>query len=256
MTRSFLIESLVRQDFIDRYSGSVFGVLWAFVTPLLQIVIFTVVFGSLLGPRLPGQGTANDYVMFLVSGMLPWTTFTSTVLRTTTVFTDKASIITKIPVRLWAVAGHIAIVEALLGALTLTIFIALVAVLSDKLTPYALYLPLILLYQQALGLAIGLGCAIVNVFIRDIRELVGVGLMLWFWLTPVVYATTILPLPLQRLQAFNPAFWFTEQYHRILAYGTAPDLVTLGITGIGIAVMIGLLLLLLNRLERDIRDLV
>ena len=118
-----LLWHFVRQDFSDRYSGSALGRGWLLVTPLLQILIFVTIFGGLIGPRLPGTHTGSfGYGVYLVSGILPWTAFASTISRTTTVFLDKRAILSKVPVSLTLVALHVAIVEGITLICTLGMF--------------------------------------------------------------------------------------------------------------------------------------
>lgn len=251
-----LVRHLVRQDFVDRYAGSALGVTWMLIVPLMQILVFTLVFGKLVGPRIPGSDSVYAYGLYLVAGILPWTAFASTLQRTTGVFLDKAAIVTKVPVKLWHVAVHVAIAEAITFVAVLVLFLALMTVIFAAPPATALYAPILLVFQQTLAFTLGLAGAILTVFLRDVREFVGVVTFLWFWMTPIVYLTQDVPQVLASAQALNPTFWFIEGWHRILVYREAPDVAGLALKFVVIAAVCAGLLRLLAHWERDIRDFV
>lgn len=246
---------LVRQDFADRYSGVALGRAWLLLTPMMQILIFVVIFGGLIGPRLPGtQAGAYGYGVYLVSGILPWTAFANTISRMTTVFFDKRAILGKVRLSLTLVAIHIAIVEGITLACTLSLFTMLGIALSVPLTPGLLVLPLLIICQQLMAFALGLVGAILMVFLRDVREFVGVVTMLWFWLVPIVYTIDSVPTFLQAMQAYNPAWWFVREYHQIFVYGALPDLGNILLLLAGGIAASGVMIWLLSHSEHQIRD--
>lgn len=244
----------VKQDFVERYSGSILGTVWLFASPLVQILIFTLVFGNIIGPRVgSGQG-AFPYGFYLVSGVLPWTAFASTVARTSTAFIDKAGVITKVAVGLRTVAVQFSIVEGLVLAVVMTLFLAVKTLMGSPPSPLALFVPLLIVFQQVLAFAIGLAGAILTVFVRDVREVIGLVMMIWFWLTPIVYLVTDVHPALQAFQRANPAFWFIDQYHRVLVAGQMPNFAALAAQGTLVLLIIAVLFWVLSRTERDIRD--
>jgi len=251
-----LLWHLVRQDFVDRYSGSSLGMVWMLITPLMQILVFTLIFGKLIGPRIPGTDSIYAYGLYLVSGILPWIAFANTVGRTTGVFLEKAGILTKIPVRLSLVAFHIAVAEAVTLVAVLALFLAVMVFLFGTPPATAMYAPLLIVFQQAIAFTLGLIAAILTVFLRDTKEFVGVALFLWFWMTPIVYLIGDVPLIMQAIQPYNPAYWFVEAWHQILVYRQTPDFLELGAKFAGTLVLCMLFLKLLAHWERDIRDFI
>lgn len=250
-----LLWHFVRQDFADRYSGVALGRGWLLLTPMLQILIFVIIFGGLIGPRLPGTQTGTyGYGIYLVSGILPWTAFASTISRMTTVFYDKRAILSKIPLSLSLVAVHIAVVEGITLVCTLGLFTLLSLVLSVPLSAGLLALPLLIVCQQLMAFSLGLIGAILMVFLRDVREIVGVVTMLWFWMVPIVYTIDSVPHFMQAMQTFNPAWWFVREYHQIFVYGNVPDMGhVLPLLG-GSVLMAGVMMWLLSHSEHQIRD--
>ena len=251
-----LLWHLVRQDFVDRYAGSMLGVTWMLIVPLMQILVFTLVFGKLIGPRIPGSDSVYAYGLYLVSGILPWIAFANTVSRTTGIFVEKAGILGKVPVRLWQVALHVAIAEAITLVAVLVLFTLLMLALFGPPPPEALYAPGLLIFQQTMAFTLGLLGAILTVFLRDVKEFVGVAIFLWFWMTPIVYLVRDVPAIMQAAQSYNPSFWFIQGWHRIMVYGERPDFLDLGAKFVAIALLCAALLRLLRHWEREIRDFI
>lgn len=245
---------MTRQDFADRYVGSFLGAVWTLLLPLSQVLIFTVVFGAIMGARLPGQSNSYGYSVYLISGLLPWTAFASTVQRGMTSFLDKKSILSKIYLPLPVVTLPIALSEAL----TLVIGLALLTVyiLLNGDAPHALWLlPVVVLLQQALALGFALFIGTLLVFIRDINQAMGVLLQLWFWSTPIVYLPEILPEWAKGLVAYNPALLFVDAYHAIFRHEDIPW-GHLGWLALAAAVMLALGLSMVRAMDRHIRDVI
>ena len=117
-----LILELAKRDFTERYSGSALGFMWSFIYPLINILIYMIIFGSLMGARLPGTSSIWGYGVYLIAGLVPWTAFANTVTRASTVFLDKKNIIAKIHVDLPTLPLFIVLSESVTFVVTLTIF--------------------------------------------------------------------------------------------------------------------------------------
>lgn len=252
-----LVLQFTKQDFVDRYSGSVLGWLWAFIHPLVLIFIFVVVFANVMGARLPGISSVYSYGIYLVSGLLPWMAFANTINRCSTLFLDKRHIIGKVKVSLPSLPLYVIFSEALTFFIGYTIFMAFLVATGAFPGWVMLVVPFVFLAQQVLAFGLGLLFGVLNVFIRDIKEMVGVLVMFWFWLTPIVWVTDIVPPLVQRLQeSVNPAFLFIDAYHQVIVNGQLPDpggLVRLAVIG---HLVLLVAYLALRGLEKDIRDFV
>lgn len=256
MTLTFLLH-MTKQDFLDRYVGNVLGALWTVAVPLSQIIIFTVIFGNIIGARLPGNTTAYGYGIYLVSGLLPWVAFAATVQRGMNSFQDRKPILTKVYMPLPLVAAPIAISEGLtlvIGLGLLTAFLAWTG--SGPGVPDTLWLavPLIVM-QQVLGLALGLLAGALIMFLRDVREITNIALQLWFWATPIVYVPGILPQWAQEVMVYNPALLFIGPFHAIFGGQAIP---WWQVQGLGLVTLVaaGLAWGFLRLTERHIRDMI
>ncbi len=256
MTLSLLL-AFTRQDFVDRYSGSAFGALWAFIHPLVMIFIFTVIFANVMGARLPGVSSVYSYSIYLVAGLLPWLAFANTLTRSASVFLDKRHIISKVHIGLPYLPIYIVLSETLTFLISLAIFMVFLLLSGTVPGKTLLLVPFIFLSQQILAFALGLLLGILNVFLRDIKEMVTVLLTFWFWLTPIVWVPSIAPQWVQYLQDYlNPAYQFIHAYQAIFAYEQLPDFA--GLTRLVILAHVVLLgaWLLFKALEKDIRDFI
>ncbi|MCG5495696.1 ABC transporter permease [Ectothiorhodospira variabilis] len=250
-----LLLQFTKQDFVDRYSGSVLGGLWAFIHPLVMIFIFVVIFANVMGTRLPGISSVYSYGIYLVAGLLPWMAFANTINRCATVFLDKRNIIGKVRVSLHFLPLYVVISEALTFLIAYMIFMLFLVFTGAMPGQVLIIIPFVFLVQQVLALGLGLIFGVLNVFLRDIKEMVTVLMTFWFWLTPIVWVMDIVPPVVQQIQQHvNPAFLFVDAYHQIMVHGHLPDIGGLmKLVLIGHAVLL-LAYLMLRWLEKDIRD--
>ena len=245
---------LTKRDFSERFSGSSLGVSWLLIAPLVNVFIYIVVFSELIGARIPGVESTLGYGVYLVSGLLPWVAFSNTVSRMSTVYVDKRHLISKIKLDLKRFPFFIVMSETVVFFFSLIVFFAFLAYFEFTLTWKILWLPLIYLLQQLFAYGLGFLMAVLNVFLRDLKEFVSVSLQLWFWLTPIVYTFDILPAYAADFLSHNPAYLFIGAYHDIFVFGAQPAITDLWILfAIGLSfVSIGYVLC--TKLERDIRD--
>lgn len=252
-----LILNFTRQDLVDRHSASVLGAAWTFILPLINILIFTLIFSRLMGMRLSGLGQdlgPYGYSIFLVSGLLAWNCFSSTLNRVTQVFHEKAHLIGKVRLSLWSLPVYILLSETVLYVIANTFFLGFLILIGFDLPVTMLWWLPIFLVMQLMAYAVGLVCAILSVFLRDIKEVVGVVLQIWFWLTPIVYVPDILPESALRLLMLNPFFHVANAFRDTLIGAHAPNLLALLALAAGAAAIASSAIWVGRRLEKDIRD--
>lgn len=259
MKRLAVILAFTRQDLIDRYSGSVLGGFWLLLMPLVNILIFTLVFSKIMGARLVMAGMpAGDfnYSLYLVSGLLAWNCFASSVTRITNVYQDKAGIIGKVNVSLPLLPLYVLLSESVIYLISMTFFLLFIFWVDHPLDRSMLALPLVFLLQSIIAYSLGLLFATLAVFIRDIRELVGIIFTVWFWLTPIVYVANILPDGWGESLSYNPAVFFIDAYRDIILLNRLPD----GLFFLGAAMTAGGVFIFARyvhrRLQQDIRDFI
>ncbi|MDZ7695478.1 MAG: ABC transporter permease [Deltaproteobacteria bacterium] len=249
-----LIWDLTKRDFSERFAGSMLGAVWAFIWPLVNLFIYIVIFGKFMGGRLPGRADVYAYSVYLSVGLIPWTCFAASISRSATVFLDKKHIISKVDVSLPSLLIFINLSEIITFLITNVFFFAFLMATGYAFSMKLLLLPFIFFLQQILAFGLGLLSATFTVFVRDLKEVVGIILQLWFWFTPIVYVSDILPDVVKGILVFSPAFIITESYHRIFVFNDYPAIGSLMIlTAITHLILIGSYGLF-RYLEKDVRD--
>jgi ABC-type polysaccharide/polyol phosphate export permease len=213
-----LVVSLVGRELKARYRGSVLGFLWTFVNPLLLLLVYSFVFGVVMpGARSP---EIEHYPLFLFCGILPWTWFSSSLLESCTSLTGSGSLLRKVtfPAEILpAVTVFTGLVNFALGLVILAAFSIYAGV--PILTADLAWLPVIVLIQLALTLGLALILSSLSVHFRDIRDLLGNLMTLWFFGTPIIYPYTQAPERFRPLLDLNPFTHLAVAYQEVLYVG-------------------------------------
>ncbi|MDH1008760.1 ABC transporter permease [Pseudomonas nicosulfuronedens] len=221
--RHFILSS-IKNEFLVRFSRSRLGALWMLVHPLTQVLIYALVLSNVLAAKLPGVSNHYAYAIYLLAGMLGWNLFSEIVSRCLTIFTDQGNLIKKMlfpRITLPAIAVGSCLVNNVL------LMIAMIAVLFVLGHPPGLEMfwlfPLTLLVI-AIAVGAGLTLGILNVFVRDIGQVVPIFLQILFWFTPIVYPVNIIPENLKSLVEYNPLYHIIGAYHQVILYNAPPQL--------------------------------
>lgn len=214
---------MVMREFRGRYLGSLLGSLWTILNPLAMIFIYTVIFSRLMKARLPGVDDTFGYGLFLCAGLLPWNFFGDLMSRCQSVFIEQANFIKK------ATFPRITLPIILLLSTAIHFFIAFAILcvflaIAGHFPGWALlaFLPLLIL-QQGFALGIGVFLGTMNVFFRDVGQMIGIVLQFWFWFTPIIYPLSILPEKIRWLVGFNPMAQLVQAYQEIILFGRWPQ---------------------------------
>jgi len=242
-----LVWDLAKRDFRARYVGSVAGMLWAIVHPAAMVIIFFVVFAGLMGDTLMGGYGAGDgsrvYLLYLTAGLLPYRAFEETLGNATVVYETFGSAVGKqsfplqiLPASVW-LSGTFTLLIHLLVLLGLGVW------LGEVTGQTVIYFALAIFLQKLLESGIALGAATLHVFSKDVRHVVGIGLFILFWATPIVYSASIIESPVVRkLMEINPMTTIIDLYRVGLGVPnvTAPsalNMIFVAWTGVGLLVI-------------------
>lgn len=192
--RSLLLQ-LVRKELKVKYKNSTLGFVWSLFNPAMYLVVFFVVFEIVLRAGIP------NFAIFILAGLLVWNLFLTSVAGSTTAITGNASLIHKVyfarEVLPLATVGA-ALVHFFLQSIVLVLALG---VLQHPVSPAHLAMvPLALLVLLTLAAGLGLMTAALNVYLRDVQHIVELALILWFWMTPIVYQVRLVT---DRLDASN-----------------------------------------------------
>lgn len=249
------ITSSVRAEFANRFARSRLGGLWMVLNPLAQASVIAFVLSGILASRLPGIQHAAGYAFYLMAGTLAWALFQDTVIRCLTLFTDNAQLLKKLmfpriclPLVVCGIAG---VSSVLLTVATLIIFV----LLGHPPGWPALAVPLVLGLTLLLGLGLGLILGIINVFARDVGQVVPIGLQFLFWFTPIVYVASALPESAQAVLALNPLQVLVTALHDVLVFDRHPDWLALAGVGALSVLLMAAALLLFRRASPEMVDM-
>lgn len=214
-----LLWSWVARNIKVRYKQSLLGVAWAILQPLSATVIMAVVFSRFI--RVSTDGIPHP--IFYYSALLPWT-FSATSINTgTTCLVSNMGLVTKIyfPREILPISAVLAsFVDFLIAAV---IFVGMIVFYRVPVTPSWVWIPALLLIQIMLTLGVVLFASALNVFYRDIRFVVPLGMQLWMYLTPIIYPLSVVPERFRRLYVLNPMAGLIDSYRRIILQARWPD---------------------------------
>jgi lipopolysaccharide transport system permease protein len=218
-----LIVQLARRELAARYKGSAGGILWAVLTPLVMIAIFTFVFAKIFGARFGARGSAWEFALYLFCGLLPWTAFSESVQTSTQTIVSHANLVKRVvfPLELLPVSHVIAsFMSQMFGTVALLIA---VLIIQGRLHLSILWLPVVAVPQIVATLGAAWLVASLGVYIRDMVQAMSLILMAWLYLTPIIYPESVVPERYGWLLNLNPFTPLVRSYRQIMLEGRAPD---------------------------------
>ncbi len=227
-----LIRSFVVRDLRARYVGSLMGFFWSVIHPIVLLVSYTFVFKVIFGVRpLPETGTTS-FPLFLFCSILPWLFFQDTLQRSSTILIDNTNLVTKtlFPTEILPLTVALAgLVNHLIG---FGILLVIILFTIGKISVFLLLVPVYFATLMLFTLGIAWLVASLNVFVRDISQVLSVILTFWFWFTPIFYTTDRFPPSLLVLVRCNPLAHVVVGYRDCLLRMRMPDLKMLALLAV------------------------
>lgn len=252
-----LIILFVRRDFVTFYKQTILGPLWFFIQPLLTTIVFTVVFGKIA--NVPTNGLPP--FLFYMSGVVAWGYFASCLDKTANTFISNAGIFGKVYFPRLVVPVATIITNGLTFFIQFASFLCFMAYfyfMGSSIQPnwWILMVPLLLLQMALLGMGVGLLISALTTKYRDLVFVVGFGVQLWMYGTPIVYPISQAPAKWQWIFAFNPMSSVVETFRHAFLGGGSVNIAHLFIGLIMTIVIFFLGLLLFSRAEKNFMDTV
>lgn len=247
-----LLWNLAHREINQRYKQSVLGYWWVILNPFFQLVVMSFVFSTVL--KVPSQGV--PFIIFLTVGLLPWNLFTASLASSTNALVGNSSLITKIyfPREILVYSTIIAkIVDFLLSCIVLVAFFIF---FHTIITPTLLWVPLIFLIQMIFTAGLSLMLAAFNLFYRDIQYLLNLIILLWMYLTPVMYPVEIIPERYRFVFSLNPMSVIINAYRQTILGGGQPNISSLTIAFIMSLFVFALGFYIFKKLEGQFADYV
>ncbi|NLT11432.1 MAG: ABC transporter permease [Clostridiaceae bacterium] len=205
-----LITGMVKNDFKVKYASSALGILWAFVQPLVQILVLIFVFS--VGFRSGPTSTGVPFALWLICGLVPWNFFADALTNGSNSLVEYSYLVKKVVFR----TAILPIVKTFSSLIVHGVFIVIIFVVAAVYgyfpTIYTLqifyYLPCLLFMLLGLNWMFSALAA----FFRDVSQFINVALQILIWMTPILWSIDILPRGSERFFKLNPMFYIVQGY--------------------------------------------
>ncbi|MHA6685984.1 ABC transporter permease [Mesorhizobium sp. A556] len=220
----FFVLTSIWNDFYMRFVRSKLGGVWLILHPLSQVMIYAFILSNLLAARIPGIEGSYGYAIYLMAGLLGWNLFSEVLDRCMKVFVKNANIIKKmnfprITLPLIEI-GSALLNNVMLLVVMVVIFYLLGHEVGWSILTVFLLAPIVALLAAGIGITLG----VLNVFIRDVEQVMPIILQLLFWFTPIVYPATGIPEKYLAYLRLSPVFQIVTAYHEAIVYHRFPSL--------------------------------
>jgi ABC-type polysaccharide/polyol phosphate export permease len=210
-------------DFRNRYAGTTVGFMWNVIHPLAMILLFTVIFSTLMPISFESGGTRYPFVLYLCCGLLPWLAFADCVGRTTSAFVDNAPFLKRLPLPEQVFVAKTALSSGLNLALYYVILIVLSILAGHFPQLEWIFIAPIGIALILFGYGIGLALSVLNTFFRDVAQFVQVALQIALWAAPITYVEAAVPEWTHPLLKLNPFYWFLAGFREAFLYDRPPS---------------------------------
>ena len=217
-----MLSNLVKKDLKVRYKGSVLGFLWTFLNPLLQLIVYTIVFSTIMKVNI------DKFYIYLFIGLIPWLFFATCIQAGSTSILMNKDLIKKI------YFPRIILPISTVNSAFMNMFYSMIIVLLTILvigigfSKYLLLLPLVMITQYILVLGMTFIFSSLNVYFRDLEYILNIIVMIWFYLTPIVYKIEMIPENFRFWFYLNPMTGIINFYRDILYYKRMPSFNSFG----------------------------
>ena len=212
-----------KRDFQERYVGTGFGQLWYFISPAITIFIYTVIFSDFMKMKMNIIDNSYAYSIYLVPGLLAWTSFSTILTRLNTSFFDKSNLIKKISVPMYIFQLSIVLTEFFTFCIAMFLGIVFLLLVHQPITLTFFWLIPVMIIQTIFAFGLGVIFSLFTPFFKDLKEIIPIIIQLWFWMTPIIYVKTMIADKYPLLLTLNPFYYFVDIYQNIFLYSKSPS---------------------------------
>lgn len=215
-----LLKTNVKKDIRGKYKRSFLGVLWSFINPLLQTIVYTIVFSVIM------KSDMDNYLIYVVTGIIPWTFFSGSILQGISSITNNSGIIKKVyfPREILPISASL---SGLVNFFISCVIILVFCLFSVGISWHIIFVPIIALIQFILVLGIVFALSSINIYIQDVEYIIQFVLNMAFYATPVLYEAKILPHLFQLVLNINPMTHILNAYRNVFMFHCLPDMSSL-----------------------------
>ncbi len=217
-----LIASMVRRDILGRYRGSFAGLFWTVLNPALLILTYFFVFGIVLRARFGADPSRAGFALYFLCGMLPWLAFSEAAGRAPFVILEYRNFVKKLVFPVETLPVSLSIAGLVTEVFALVIFSVVLLAARGGVPLTVLWLPAVLIPQVLFTMGVAWFVAAAGVYVRDLGQVSGFLLTLWFFLTPICYPEESLPAGALRVLSWNPMYVMVRAYRDMFLESRAP----------------------------------
>ncbi|EGQ9844417.1 ABC transporter permease [Vibrio cholerae] len=219
----YFILSSIRTEFRSKFARSKLGGLWMVLNPLAMVLVYALILSQIMTAKLPEVSTLYAYPVYILSGVIGWNLFSEILSRCLNIFIDNGNLLKKMAFPK-LVLPLIVVGSSLVNFFILFFMMFIVFGFLGHIPYHELHwLFLVVLLTVCLAAGLGVFLGVLNVFVRDIGQVVNVLLQFWFWLTPIVYMLEIVPPNYHWFILLNPLTGLILGYQNILLYDRVPN---------------------------------
>lgn len=219
-----MIFNLSKNNIRDRYMGSILGICWAIINPILFLGLYTFIFGFIFKAKVPGSESTFAYAIFLISGFVPYLSISESMNTTTGSVVSASSMVKNIVFKVECLPIASTLTAAVPFCVGLTFLGLLLLIDGNYPTWHIILLIPIIIIQFAFLSGLGFFLSATSVFIRDIAQIIPTVTIMIVFFTPIFYAKEMLPNIVQKITFLNPFYHITQPYRDILLQHQLPDL--------------------------------
>jgi lipopolysaccharide transport system permease protein len=217
-----LIRVMVRRDILGRYRGSFGGAFWTLINPLLLMLTYFFVFGVVLRSRFGQDQSRSGFALYFLAGMLPWLAFSEAAGRSPGVMLEHRNFVKKLVFAVETLPVNLVAAGLVSELFAVVLFCVFLLVVRGGVPPSVVWLPALLIPQVLFTAGVAWFLAALGVFVRDLGQVMGFVLTIWFFVTPICYPETSLPPAATVLLSKNPIYVLVRGYRAILLENRAP----------------------------------
>ena len=213
-----LLKTSIKKEVRSKYKNSFLGVVWSFLNPLLQIMVYAIIFSFIL------KNKQEHYAIFLCCGIIPWTYFSVSINKSAFTIIENGNIIKKVYFPREIIPISVVTAETINFLISTIIILGFVIIGGIGISKYILFYPFILISQYLIILTIAFIISSICVYFRDLQHFVGIILQLLFYAAPIVYSQESIPKEYQWILKINPMTYIINSYRDIFYYQKIPEI--------------------------------
>lgn len=212
-----LIFRLAKNDFKTKYAGSYFGIIWAFVQPIVTILIYVFVFG--LGLKMTPQSTEYPFVLYLIAGIVPWFFFSDAWVSATNCLIEYSYLVKKMVFKI-SILPVVKVISSLFVHFFFILLAFIIFTIAGRMPGVAMIqIAYYMFCEICLILALTYFTASVTPFFRDMTQIINIITQLGIWLTPIMWDESTMPAWVMYILRLNPMYYIVTGYRDCFIYG-------------------------------------